>query len=234
MVTPWAQLPRGGGGQQFRSCLFAPINQEKAERDEGVGRSRDRELAVGEGDTQAQRGRGRRKLEVPQGRPSARSPLAHPPPACSRLLMPVPRSCAPAAGSALETWGGEPPSHHPYQRHLCHAPPMSQQRHEPDQEPTGAAQQQCQRPLHSLCKLPPPPQALRKEGEGRDVCGTDPFVAGGREWGGDLVQPPETPPQLPPCPPAQETGNHFPRIPQLGGQRRGGDGSSPPHGARGR
>ncbi|KAI5133434.1 Protocadherin Fat 1 [Manis pentadactyla] len=64
------------------------------------------------------------------------------------------RSCASAAGSALETRGGEPPSHHSCQRHLCHTPPMSQQPHEPDQEPAGAAQWQCQCPLYSLLHCP--------------------------------------------------------------------------------
>lgn len=86
------------------------------------------------------------------------SPLARPHLPADGSILPVARSRALAAGSALETRGREPPSHHPCQRHLCHTPPMSQQHHEPDQESTGAAQQQCQRPLHSLCKSLPGPE----------------------------------------------------------------------------
>ncbi|XP_006762139.1 PREDICTED: leukemia inhibitory factor [Myotis davidii] len=49
---------------------------------------------------------------------------------------------------------------------------MSQQPHEPDQEPTGATQQQCQRPLHSLLHGPggavpqQPGQAVRPQRDG--------------------------------------------------------------------
>lgn len=83
-----------------------------------------------------------------------RAPLLIPSHPAHGSFLRVPRSCAPAAGSALETRSRDPPSHHPSQRHLCHPPPMSQQPHEPDQEPTGAAQWQCQCSLYSLCKSP--------------------------------------------------------------------------------
>lgn len=99
-------------------------------------------------------------------------------------FLPVCRSCAPAAGSALETRGREPPFHHSCQCHLCHTSPMSQQPHEPDQEPAGAAQQQCQRPLYSLRKFTPlaRPQGAeegRREGGAGVCCGT---------WAGGLVR----------------------------------------------
>lgn len=166
------------------------------------------------------------------------SPPAHPQPPAHGSFLPIPRSRAPAAGSALETRGGEPPSYHPCQRHLCHTPPMSQQPHEPDQEPTGAAQWQCQCPLYSLCKSPF--QVLRKEGgRGEGGCtdlgcwgwsGKRAFGAGRREWGRRLVQPhPDSHSfrALHPTPsPGAETGNHFPEVPcsfwaELGGEGRG-------------
>lgn len=116
----------------------------------------------------------------------------------------VHRSRAPAAGSALETGGREPPPHHPGQRHLHHPPSVSQQPHEPDQKPAGTAQQQRQQPLYPLCKSPPRGRGARHGGAG--VCKQGPGLARlVREGKGVGFCPtaPRPPNQRPPRPPSE-------------------------------
>lgn len=147
--------------------------------------------------------------------PQPACPPRPPPTPCSWLPRPplVHRSRAPAAGSALETGGREPPPHHPGQRHLHHPPSVSQQPHEPDQKPAGTAQQQRQQPLYPLCKSPPRGRGARHGGAG--VCKQGPGLARlVREGKGVGFCPttPRPPTSVLPVPPARP--GLFPRVPR--------------------
>lgn len=173
-MSPWPQLPAGGNSSCPTPFLCSGERRKKQENGEKQRqRSGEREAErnrcseamktrSSQGKTELQVGLGHWRPWGDEAHLLPRASLLTPSSPAHGSFLPVPRSCAPAAGSALETWGGEPPSHHPCQRHLRHTSPMSQQPHAPDQEPAGAAQWQCQRSLYSLCKSPF--QVLRKEG----------------------------------------------------------------------
>lgn len=121
------------------------------------------------------------KVPPPLLPPTPRCALYHEPPGFLPFHSPsmsLPRDCALTAGSALETRGREPPSHHPCKCHLCHTPPMPRQPHEPDQESTGSAQWQCQCSLHFLCKL----LSWDTEGVWSGPPGGEPFGTGRALW----------------------------------------------------